>query len=59
MAKIEKTVENVRGVPAEDWLKKLRAATTVTEMKSALSQMTATELQSDLVQAEIVRITEG
>jgi hypothetical protein len=42
-----------------EWLPKLQAATTVTEMKSALSQMTGEQVQTVEVQTEIVRITGG
>jgi len=46
-------------IPVNEWLAKLWAAKTVTEMRSALSQMTGEQIQTPEVQAEILRITGG
>jgi hypothetical protein len=44
-------------IAVNEWLAKLWDAKTVTEMRSALSQMTGEQIQSGEVQAEILRIT--
>jgi hypothetical protein len=61
MKKQAEVIEAVEEAAAiiNEWLPKLQAATTVTEMKSALSQMTGEQVQTVEVQTEIVRITGG
>ena len=46
-------------IPINEALAQLWAAQTVQEMKSALSQMTREQVQSEQVQAEIRRIVGG